>query len=363
MAGFALVQGILIYATLLWKLVQLVRAPRDVPLRIVTICLACAGAAYPFEIATNNAKMTQRTAGSMPMMWAQDIFLMLLVYSLICFFVFTALERRQARVQAGWQAIPLLVTIAVATGIAVSVPITAHPSAYPPGTVATYFLVTDTYKVYGFLVALVWVRRHARSAGPRLKRGLNVTSLGLVSMVLATCLLEVAVAIRWANGSVPPFVLTATICLLLPGIVLFIAGICYPGLAVRLAALRIWWRHLRSYRQLRTLWTVLHEAFPQDALNRTQRGHWRDALSLHGVHRKHYRRVIECRDGLVRISPYMNPIDTKEDLAGQVEQALRRHAEGTPSFSSPRPIAAPAVDGLDADVDELVRLSLALHTR
>jgi hypothetical protein len=79
------------------------------------------------------------------------------------------------------------------------------------------------------------------------------------------------------------------------------------------------------------------------------------------VHRKHYRRVIECRDGLVRISPYLN--DPSGDLSGQLKRALQAHAEGVPVSTEAKPLAAPAADGLDADVRELELLSQSLQTR
>jgi hypothetical protein len=34
-------------------------------------------------------------------------------------------------------------------------------------------------------------------------------------------------------------------------------------------------------------------------------GRWRDLSRLRGVHRRYYRRVIECQDGLVQVSPYL----------------------------------------------------------
>jgi hypothetical protein len=130
---------------------------------------------------------------------------------------------------------------------------------------------------------------------------------------------------------------------------------------MRLTALRIWWQHRRTYHRLSPLWTVLHDEFPEDALHRVPSQHpLRDVLSLRGVHRRYYRRVIECRDGLVRISPYLGPDDSS--LAERVRTGLRAHASGSPAPARATPVAIPNSDGLDADVRELVALSEALRT-
>jgi hypothetical protein len=75
------------------------------------------------------------------------------------------------------------------------------------------------------------------------------------------------------------------------------------------------------------------------------------------VHRRYYRRVIECRDGLVRISPYLDTAG--DDLARDLKAALRTTQEhGTrPAVG----VAIPDRDGLDADVEQLVTLSEALR--
>ena len=89
-------------------------------------------------------------------------------------------------------------------------------------------------------------------------------------------------------------------------------------------------------------------------------------FSLRGVHRRYYRRVIECRDGLVRLSPYLADAaytgnEPPAVVAQQIKDALRAHSAGTAVPSRPVLIAAPAEHGLDADVDQLVGLARALR--
>jgi hypothetical protein len=149
------------------------------------------------------------------------------------------------------------------------------------------------------------------------------------------------------------------------GIVSFLAGICYPGTVTRLSSARLWNQRRRTYRQLAALWSMLHEAFPQDSLVRVPVSRWREAVSPWTVHRRFYRRVIECRDGLVRLSPYLEPPAGLAD--GQVADRLiaALHALDTMALV-PRqavPVAVPEDDGLDADADELVRLSCQIAAR
>lgn len=366
-AALTVAQGVLLYIAMLWKLTQLAQAPWDVPLRWVTICLLCAGAAYPFGVAAGHVALTQLSAGPMLFMWAQEVFLLGLVYALVCVFLFSGLDSTRARAQALRQALPLIATLTALTLVALAAPSGVAPAEYPISVVSMFFLVADVYVVYGLVVVFRWTREYGRGAGQRLARGLMVTSLGLAAMAMATLLLIVAVITRWASGHVPVILTTATILLLLPGILLFIGGVSYPGIAMRLAALPIWFEHRTAYRRMAPLWTELHAAFPEDALVRVPLSPWRDALTLRAVHRRYYRRVIECRDGLVRLSPYLGHLrgtsafDTSV-VADHLRQALRARAANEQAPSRAVPIAIPTSAGIDADVRELVALSRALHT-
>jgi hypothetical protein len=148
---------------------------------------------------------------------------------------------------------------------------------------------------------------------------------------------------------------------LLPGIVLCLIGISYPAAMIRLGALRVWWHHLRAHHRLAPLWTELNSHFPEDRLSRVPVSRWRDTVSLRGVHRRYYRRVIECRDGLVRISPYIG--QQGDDLAAKLREALRARASGQTATQDAVPLAVPERDGLDADVEQLVTLSYALRAK
>lgn len=86
------------------------------------------------------------------------------------------------------------------------------------------------------------------------------------------------------------------------------------------------------------------------------------------MHRCYYRRVIECREGLVRISPYLynaKPAGTEPLTpamwAAHLQVALRARANQLPPTGQPMVLASPRGRDLDADVAELLALSRAVN--
>lgn len=360
--------GVVSYLVLALMLYLLMRAPRNVPLRLVTAMMALRCLADVFMIAASGRGIfgLERVEARL----VHHLLLMLAGYSLLSFFLFSALDARAARRRALWQAVPLVVMALVMVIATASIPASmgnaaaALQTAPPTGPVgepgvALLYLTVNLYQLYAFGLTLIWTRRHARGAEPRLRHGLAIASVGLAGYVLAFVLFIIANLVRWAGGVMPHGLLVGGVAVALFGVPVFLAGMAYPAVVMRLGALRIWWQHRQTYHRLAPLWTVLHREFPQDAL-RLPTSSWRDALSLRGVHRRYYRRVIECRDGLVRVSPYLGTTGT---LADQLREGLRAHASGRGSAVSSRAtvVAIPAADGLDADVHELVQLSQALR--
>ena len=368
-------QGVVSCLVLTLMVYLLVRTPRNMALRAVTITIASFALMFVFRQALSDGS---GFLGLDPIMarLVQHFTMLLGGYSLIAFFLFSALDIRDARRRARWHAIPvaaaaLIMTIATALMPADIRDVTAMltqgradgPLSEP--TVALLYLTVYLYMVYAFGTALLWTRRCAMGAEPRLRRGLALASVGMAAIVPAELVFAIAAVVRWAGGDMSRPVLLSAIPLFLAGNVIFLVGIAYPAAVMRLAALRVWWQHRGVYHRLAPLWTVLHQEFPEDALSRVPTSPWRDALSLRGVHRRYYRRVIECRDGLVRISPYLGaPGERAEtaNLAERLREGLRAHASGMSVVARATAVAIPSDDGLDADVHELVALSAALQT-
>jgi hypothetical protein len=357
-------EGITIYVVLLWKIAQLWRSPHDVLLRLVVGCLLAGGAGYPFEVAIGEAARSQVTTGPIALIWAHEIFILFLVYLLLCFFLFSSASSADARTRAWRQGAILLSTILVVSMTAFDAWRAGTPDHYPIAAISGLFLVADSYTIYGFGMAFVWVRRHSRSATRRLRHGLTVASVGLCAMILATGILMLIVALRWATGEAPGLLIATQAALLAPGIVVFIIGVSYPSAAMRLVAARVWLEHLIAYYRLRSLWKVLHSAFPEYSLPRARISNWLDSVTLRSVHRRHYRRVIEIRDGLLRLSPYIASVrcnrGTEHPSKGEIWKALKWYRDGHEPSTSCVIIAPPERDTLASDVEALIRLKAAL---
>lgn len=371
MTALLAIQGVVCFLVLALLIYLMVRAPRNVPLRMVTVMIACWGVGYIIGLYANNGDPFLGL-GPLGLRLIQHLLLATAAYCLVTFYLFSALDAEAARRKAFEQAMPLAVAAVIMTIATVTIPPSVRVAAaeLPAGRVggpvsvtgvAVLYLTVNLYQLYAFFTSLVWTRHYARGAEPRLRRGLGLTSIGLAAIVLALASFAAANLVRWAGGVFPHLLMVAGIVLILSGIMVFLAGVAYPAALMRLAASRIWLQHRRVYALLGPLWTVLHQEFPEDALHRVPANGWRDRLGLRGVHRRYYRRVIECRDGLVRVSPYL-ATSTDGTLAERLRTGLHAHAAGLPAPTRAIGVAIPTTDGLDADVHELVELSQALRS-
>jgi hypothetical protein len=357
--ALVVMQGLLIYALLAWKLSHLARAPRDIPLRCVIACLGCAAAAYPFGVAFSH---WSALAGARWLMLAQYSLLLGVVYALDCFFVFSLRPAAAARQRAARRAGALTSAVVLMGAAAAAVPSGTNMNDQSVPAVAVVYLIFDVAMACFLADAWLQARQGIRHAGPPVSRGLRLASAGLALMAAGLVPLTAVIVIRQERLSPPAPLIPAGQFLVVTGIVVFLAGVCYPGAIMRFTAARVWARHRRLYRQLTPLWNALHEAFPQHALARVPAGRWHEALTPWGMHRRYYRRVIECRDGLVRISPYLagtqsNDRTTLGDRLLAVLRALPA-ADGVPRQAVP--VAIPQLTGLDADAAELAALASQL---
>ena len=362
-------QGIVAFSALAVMLYLLVRRPHDPRLRSVTVLVAGWAIGYPFGRAAANGRWF---LGLDPMVCQliQHVMVQVGVYGLICFFVFSALDDAHARRHALIQLVPLALSISLMTWAVLAIPDDLRVAAAlvpnslgggPTGILAitVFYALGNGYALYGYATMFVWTRRYARAAEPRLRRGLLITSAGLGLLVPATSIFVTSNVSRYFGEPLPRWLLTTAVLFLLPGVLLCCVGVVYPIAAMRISATRLWLRHLRAYHRLAPLWTLLNQSFPEDALHRVPSR--RDTFSLRGVHRRYYRRVIECRDGLVRISPYVAEAPEELPLAERLRAGLETRKSGAVTMRLPIALAVPDDDGLDADVRELEKLAVALR--
>jgi hypothetical protein len=115
----------------------------------------------------------------------------------------------------------------------------------------------------------------------------------------------------------------------------------------------------RSLLALRPLWTAMRDAFPEVILFTPRRA----VIELSGVddvHLRLYRRVIEIRDGMLALRPYLSgvPHETPEAEAAAIAEALRRRAEGVPRAENSQGFA-PVGPEMSDEVAWLSRVSCA----
>jgi hypothetical protein len=233
--------------------------------------------------------------------------------------------------------------------------------------VAVFYLIPSLYVGYALTVEIRAAWRYARVSEPPLSHGLWIITVALAGKLAGGPVYRGAgILAIWLGHEIPPGTSPVFNALLGFGIVVFPLGIAYAGLAGRVSAARRWWQHRAAYRGLEPLWRVMHEAFPEDSLHRVPIGRWERFMSFQSMHRRYYRRVIECRDGLVRISPYLPRAagDTEQMTADEWATRLRAGLRARDGRLSPpgRPvvIAGPRGSDLDADVEQLLALSHAL---
>ncbi|MEY9846343.1 type IV secretory pathway VirB3-like protein [Streptacidiphilus sp. BW17] len=355
----------------LWKVYQLAQAPQDRALRAVTACLACTAVSFSTGLPAENHALNSMAVGASSLV--SNVPLMAAVYFLLSFYLYSATDRQRASRRARLEAIPLTVTLIVITVATIATPVGVRGRPYGSADlhvpqVAVFFIVAQLYLVYALATTASWTGRGARLAQRPATIGLWLTAGSLTGMAAANALRTAMDLISW-NGAAVPAVLNQSAAMLYAlAVPAFVVGLSYPAVMMRVAGLRIWLQHRRTYQQLGPLWELLHEAFPQDALHRAPTaGTLREVLCIRGVHRRYYRRVIECRDGLVRVSPYLAQQGvqdgaTPQALANRLPPALRAQATGEPASCQALAVALPREDSIDADAQQLVALSDALGT-
>ena len=361
----------LLGVAVLWKLRQMARAPHNRSLLAVTLCLVCATAGSSVGLHSVAPKVDD-LLGHGASLLLTTVLLLDTGYWLLLFSRPSGSERGPAD-RSGREAVLLAAVVVVVFCAYAQTPVPlralTYASADPtvPGVVVL-LVVSHLYLVYALTTTLRRVRPYLRIPEPPFSVGLRLTALSLVCMALAASLRVSSAVIRAAGADCPAVVGSSATLMLSAGMPLLAVGVSYPGVAARLAAASAWQRRRRAYRQLHPLWSVLHEAYPDSSLSDRPASARRDRLRLRAVTRHYYRRAIECRDGLVRVSPYLAMQGVQEGasphvIAAHLPAALQAQAGGRPCAAKAVKVASPDNDSLDADVRELVAVSRALRRK
>ncbi|WP_437045230.1 MAB_1171c family putative transporter [Streptomyces sp. enrichment culture] len=363
----------------LWKGIDLARASHDRVLRFLVASLLMLLCGEVLSLPEVNGAIDAATAVGVGKVAFNGIYMSGL-FSLILFFTSSARSkngsyRRQVRTNASLLAgalialaISMAATPATMRGHSLGTPYMAEP------TIASFYIIGNAYFVYAYLASAVWALRYGRKASRHLGLGLCTMALGLLGLTITAVNRMILVILRIDKpGSHEAFnTVNWSITDWAMGIVLI--GICYSACVQLITRLRSIVHHRRMYHELTPLWTALTTAYPELVLNRTPAGSNWDRLRQPGTHeQRFYRRLIECRDGLVRLSPYVTRVAPDADLAhGPADQiarhitkalALKQTSESPHTELSAARIALPASNDLGADARELIAVSHALRER
>jgi hypothetical protein len=190
--------------------------------------------------------------------------------------------------------------------------LTSHELNVP--TVNAFYVIGNAYFIYVYCNAALGFARISRYA-PRVSQwGLRILTAGLTGLAL-TCFVRLV----WSNTSALQAsslgaavnhwnfaianVATIAVCL----------GLCLPAASQTIDAVRLRARRRRQARDLAPLWGSLIAVFPELQLDTTGVSRRAQVTGL-GAHRQLYRRYVECRDGLIRLSPYLDDVARSRGL-------------------------------------------------
>ncbi|MEU9313559.1 MAB_1171c family putative transporter [Streptomyces sp. NPDC048256] len=363
----------------LWKGIDLARAPHDRVLRFLFVSLLMLLGGEVLSLPEVNAAIDAATAVGVGKVAFNGIHLSGL-FALILFFASStrgtdAAYRRSLRINVGLLScalialvISMIATPATMRGHSLGTPFMAEPA------IAAFYLVGNTCFVYAHLASALRALRYGRRMSRHLRLGLVTMALGLLGLTITSVDRMVLVVLRidepgsheafntvnwaisnWAMGSV-------------------LVGICYSAGVQLITRLRSTVHHRRMREELTPLWTVLTSAYPELVLNQATTGSpWHRLRRRRAHEQRFYRRLIECRDGLVLLSPYLTRVAPDADLAhGPADQLARHITEALaqkPTDESPHTelsaarIASPVGNDLGADARELIAISHALRER
>jgi hypothetical protein len=361
-----LIALVLFSAALAWRIYQVTRAP-TVPNWAVTACVAGFAAAFLLQqpVLSDDVDALLGLGASRV---ANNALLACGVCALVIFFLGSALgPRRYRRVVV--ELIPLaaaIVLMIVAMGLTPPAlrGLPLGPSTIHDSGVAVFYLGAGLYLIYGLIACTAWIVRYLRVADRNLRIGLRLSAIGMASAAAGSIFRALYIVVAWVFGPVVKILLLLGVPFVIVGVMLFLAGVTYPGLRARVSALRRRRQHRREHEALAPLWTVLVEAFPSIVLRTPPRRG--DRLSPRGIHRVHYRRVIEIRDGLVQLSPYLDAdfgavvAADPGAAAAALRTALRRHADGEASDGRAKQVLPAGADDIESDVRPLLALSAAM---
>ncbi|MEU0202610.1 MAB_1171c family putative transporter [Streptomyces sp. NPDC006237] len=232
--------------------------------------------------------------------------------------------------------------------------------------VRAFYDIGGVYLVFGYAACGVLAAWHARRGRLMRQVSLSIVSVGLLALSLSCVLRILWVNCRACRGYGHHFTYTNIFLLGQVATIAVCAGLSIPCFASAAQFLRERAVHRSRFRELAELWQRLVAFYPELVLDQPRGRRWLPPLDYTSAV---YRRYVECRDGLTRLSPYLHLASeeaashgaagesagpaTGPDLVRLVDRALRLRGEadraGTAAPATPAFLAPGA--GHDADYE------------
>ncbi|WP_342666277.1 MAB_1171c family putative transporter [Pseudonocardia spinosispora] len=350
------------FVALLWNLYRSARDPKNPRIWVVSGAIAAGLGEYAAVLEEMKRWLAQALGPGGPRLFLVAV-LFLFCFLMLCFFLIaTAASRQLIRLNfALWLAATVVIALCWRSGALSGVPGVPIDSASYKVSV----FVQIIYLNYALWASLLVAWRYSKISRPPLSTGLIIVAVSLllrdVSGIVASDISK-TLGVFGYPIVVPDWLRVVTGWGGVIGRVGLMIGVVYPGVVGRALMVRRALRQLTSYRELTPLWTALSAAFPATTLRPPVTYGLSDWFTWRSVRRRYYRRAIECRDGLVQISPHLTDtenLETPEQQAAQVHAALAAARRGAAPYGGGVLLAAPSKPGFDADADALVKLSKA----
>lgn len=284
------------------------------------------------------------------------------VAALVVVFFYGATEEQRQR-RAGVEAIPLVVTLIGLNVAMLATPVPVRTEHMADRTVhhvgyALFFMIADCYVAYAMAACVASTGRYLRHAEGYLRHSLVILSSGLGFLGVAALIQALYVVTAGLHVAHLDVLLNVAAVLAVLGAVLFLAGVCYPLVRARVMSFRHDRRHRSQYRELEPLWALTTSALPGVVLPSPPQSTFDGSIIW-----LFQRRVVEIRDALVQLSPYL-PDDFGElgsaAQATALGDAVQTYVDLGGSAGAVRQVLAGAGDDLDNDAAPLLRISREL---
>lgn len=283
------------------------------------------------------------------------------VAALIIVFFFpdrsTSRERR-----AGIEAIPLVVALIGLQVTMLVIPTDLRTENISDWTVknvafALFVLIASGYLAYGFIACVRSIRRFFQLSEGYLRTSLGLL-LGGLALLAISSLMQIVFVVGAGSGVLQwAWLMRVSRVISVIGVVAFLVGISYPMLHGRWQMLATRRRAGRHADDLLPLWQLVTGVVPEVVL---------PATGVLSAPMRLRRRVVEIRDALTQLSPYLSPdfeVVDDEARAEMLEMAVEQYRiDGRPSGAVWDVLPSDGGD-LEADAEPLVRVSRLLGSQ